>query len=127
MIYGDMSLQSMMDYGADIEAQLLAAGFENLANTQALALAEEVGEFVGAYRRHAGLARRRGAFEDVALELADVVITAFVTATVLKVNLPAAIKEKLNIMFSRGWRESQAVNVIIQPANEANNAKGVNQ
>ena len=47
---------------------------------QVLALAEEAGEFTAAYRRWAGLARRSGPWHDVEAELADVVITAYVTA-----------------------------------------------
>src|SRR5690242_20566989 len=50
---------------------------------QALALAEEAGEFTAAYRRWAGLARRTGPWHDVEAELADVVLTAYVTAAVL--------------------------------------------
>lgn len=52
---------------------------------QVLALAEEAGEFVGAYRRWAGMARRKGSWADVRAELADVVITAYVTATVIEI------------------------------------------
>jgi len=54
---------------------------------QILALAEEAGEFVGAYRRHVGKARRSGTFEELAEELADVLITARVTAEELSLNL----------------------------------------
>jgi len=47
---------------------------------QVLAVAEEAGEFVGAYRRAAGLARRAGSHADVRAELADVVTTAALAA-----------------------------------------------
>ena len=47
---------------------------------QVLAVAEEAGEFTAAWRRHAGLARRRGSRAEVEAELADVVLTAYVTA-----------------------------------------------
>lgn len=57
----------------------------DLAVQQVLCLAEEAGEFVGAYRRWAGMARRQGSWADVRAELADVVITAYVTANVLEV------------------------------------------
>jgi NTP pyrophosphatase (non-canonical NTP hydrolase) len=50
---------------------------------QVLALAEEAGEFVAAYRRWAGMARRSGDRGEVEAELADVVIAAYVTAHVL--------------------------------------------
>jgi NTP pyrophosphatase (non-canonical NTP hydrolase) len=51
-----------------------------LAHQQVLALAEETGEFTAAYRRWAGLARRTGTRHDMTAELADVTITAYVTA-----------------------------------------------
>lgn len=93
---------------ADIHRELAAAGFPNLRDQQALALAEEAGEFVGAYRRWAGMARRTGSFDDVCAELADVVITAFVTADVLGINLAESIGAKLNVVFSRGFRDQPA-------------------
>ncbi|MGP4030224.1 hypothetical protein [Actinomadura sp. 3N407] len=54
---------------------------------QLLALAEEAGEFVGAYRRAAGMARRTGGWDHVRDELADVAITAHVTAYVLDLRI----------------------------------------
>lgn len=73
---------------------------------QVIALAEEVGEFVGAYRRAAGMARRIGTWADVEAELADVVITAYVTAVVLGIDLDVAIARKRDVLFSRGWRDN---------------------
>ncbi|GLY90291.1 MazG-like family protein [Actinoallomurus iriomotensis] len=55
----------------------------DLAQQQMLCLAEEAGEFAGAYRRWAGMARRTGSWDDVTAELADVVVTAYVAANVL--------------------------------------------
>jgi len=72
---------------------------------QVLAVAEEAGEFTAAYRRWAGLARRTGPWHDVEAELADVVITAYVTAAVLGIDLDAAARAKAEIVFTRGWRE----------------------
>jgi NTP pyrophosphatase (non-canonical NTP hydrolase) len=72
---------------------------------QVLALAEEAGEFTAAYRRWAGLARRTGPWHDVEAELADVVITAYVTAHVLGIDLDAACRAKTEVVFTRGWRE----------------------
>ncbi len=72
---------------------------------QVLALAEEAGEFTAAYRRWAGLARRAGTWHDVEAELADVVITAYVTAHVLGIDLDAAARAKAEVVFTRGWRE----------------------
>lgn len=92
-----------------IAQQLRLAGFDpDTAQTrQVLALAEEAGEFVGAYRRWAGEARRTGTFDEMASELADVVITAFVTATELGVDLRAAITKKWTVLHERGWRDSR--------------------
>lgn len=73
-----------------------------------LCLAEETGEFVGAYRRWSGMARRSGSFEDVAAELADVAITAYVVAESLGIDLDAAWRRKAEEIVTRGWREPAA-------------------
>lgn len=78
---------------------------EHAVNRQVLALAEEVGEFVGAYRRWSGQARRTGTAREMHEELADVVITAFVTAHELGVDIEPVIAAKLAIIHTRGWRE----------------------
>lgn len=74
---------------------------------QVLCLAEEVGEFVAAYRRWSGRARRSGPWSDVCDELADVVIAAYVTADVLGIDLDAAAAAKVARVVTRGWREGQ--------------------
>lgn len=80
----------------------------DLKQQQVMCLAEEAGEFVGAYRRFAGMARRSGPFDDVKAELADVAITAYVTAQVLGIDLDEAIREKAEKIMSRGWRDKPA-------------------
>ena len=80
----------------------------DLKQQQVLCLAEEAGEFVGAYRRWAGMARRSGPWGDVEAELADVVVTAYVTAQVLGIDLDAAVGEKTKVVFTRGWRDKPA-------------------
>jgi len=72
---------------------------------QVIALGEEVGEFMGAARRYMGMARRYGFKEDMEHELADVIITAFVTAIVFDVDIEQRLKEKLEIIFTRGWKD----------------------
>lgn len=91
---------------ADI-AQHLRRGFgpDTAAQRDVLALAEEVGEFVGAYRRWSGQARRTGTATDMHLELADVVITAYVTAHDLDIDLDSVITTKLATIYARGWRD----------------------
>lgn len=81
---------------------------ETEQHRQVLNLAEETGEFVGAYRRWVGLARRTGTWEDVTAELADVVITAYITAHVLGIDLDAAWHAKAQTILTRGWREPAA-------------------
>lgn len=97
----------MPQVAAEILARLRDAGFpaEGSQNRQVLALAEETGEFVGAYRRWSGQARRTGTFEEMRAELADVVICAWLTAAELGIDLEAAIGDKLEVIFERGWRD----------------------
>jgi NTP pyrophosphatase (non-canonical NTP hydrolase) len=84
---------------------------EQAVGRQVLGLAEEVGEFVGAYRRWSGQARRTGTAEEVWEELADVVITAFVTAHELSIDLNAVIAAKLNTIHTRGWRDTPTLDL----------------
>jgi NTP pyrophosphatase (non-canonical NTP hydrolase) len=74
-----------MRTAARIVHHLRANGFtaRDAAQRQVLNLMEEAGEFIGAYRRWTGLARRPGTVQDVHAELADVLITAYVTAAEL--------------------------------------------
>ncbi|MGI5185807.1 MazG nucleotide pyrophosphohydrolase domain-containing protein [Dactylosporangium sp. CA-152071] len=100
------ALNDLPSTAADVAAHLDAAGFtESPQLRQTLALAEEVGEFVGAVRRHAGMARRPGPFSDVEEELADVVLTAFVTAHTMGIDLRQALEKKLAVIYSRGWKD----------------------
>lgn len=97
---------TLASQAAAIVANLRANGFEDDGGMrQALCLAEEAGEFVGAFRRWKGMARRSGTEEEVRAELADVAITAYVAAEEIGFDLDAAIAAKLDIVFSRGWRE----------------------
>jgi len=84
------------------------------ADRQALALAEEVGEFAGAYRRAAGHARRTGDWSDVAAELADVLITAWVAAAVLGIDLDTAWRTKAAVILTRGWRDPRPAAPTVQ-------------
>lgn len=102
------TLNQLPSIAQTIAQKLVDVGFgDNLADLrvqQIIALAEEAGEFVGAARRYMGMARRSGTHNEMAKELADVVITAFVTAHIFDIDLPSEISDKLDIMFSRGWR-----------------------
>lgn len=103
---------AMMLMARHIHIKLEQNGFTHAdqPDRQALALAEEVGEFIGAYRRWRGMARRTDTVEHVIEELADVVITAFVAAAEYGWDLDAAIDNKLEIILTRGWREENAGN-----------------
>ena len=103
----DINTGNLRDLARVIVEHLHANGFpaEGGANRQVLALAEECGEFVGAYRRWSGQARRGGTAEEMHAELADVVITAFATAEELGIDLDQVITEKANVVLTRGWRE----------------------
>lgn len=101
------SLAALPTVAADVAARLDDAGFtEEPHLRQTLALAEETGEFVGAVRRYYGMARRTGTFGDIEAELADVVLTAFVTAHVLGIDVERALAAKLGVIYTRGWREA---------------------
>jgi hypothetical protein len=76
----------------------------NQLDVQALCVAEEAGKLVGAYRGHAGKARRAGTrqLED---EVADVLIVAAVFAERAGIDIDAAVARKLAVTYSRGRRE----------------------
>lgn len=74
-------------------------------NRQALALAAESGEVMGAYMRYTGQARRNGTKEEFEDELADLIITAFATAYVAGSDPDVFIERKLRRIFERGWKE----------------------
>lgn len=99
----------LSEHGRRIAAALVAAGYGGQRDRQALALAEEVGEFVGAWRRYTGQARRTDTYDHVREELADVVITAYVLAAEHLLDLDDAIERKLEKIYSRGWREETTV------------------
>lgn len=71
-------------------------------DTQVLCLAEEVGEAIQAYRRATGRARSTATWQQVAEELADVVIVAYVTAELAEIDLEEAIDNKLKAIKARG-------------------------
>jgi NTP pyrophosphatase (non-canonical NTP hydrolase) len=77
---------------------------DNALDVAAMCIAEEAGEVVGAYRRWAGKAHRSGPLEDVEHEIADVIFAAAVLAEQLGVNLNQALRAKLGIIWSRGWK-----------------------
>jgi NTP pyrophosphatase (non-canonical NTP hydrolase) len=80
----------------------------NALDVQAMCVAEEAGELVGAYRRYAGKARRRGTFREMEDEIADVLIVTAVFAERAGVDIDAAVSRKLAVIYTRGWKEEDA-------------------
>lgn len=78
---------------------------DDFDHSQVLMLAEEAGEFVAAYRRYMGWARRAGTHEDMIAELADIVIAACAVADSLDIDINEAVNRKLDRIFARGWSE----------------------
>jgi NTP pyrophosphatase (non-canonical NTP hydrolase) len=78
---------------------------ENALLVQALCVAEEAGELAGAYRRYAGMARRKGSRDELEHEIADVLIVTAVFAFQAGIDLDKAIDDKLRIIYARGWKE----------------------
>ena len=81
----------------------------NAQDVQALCVAEEAGELVGAYRRWAGKARRTGTRRELEDEVADVLIVTACFAERAGIDLNAAVAAKLTVIYSRGWREEDTV------------------
>jgi len=72
---------------------------------QALCVAEEAGELVGAYRRWAGKARRTGTKAELEDEVADLLIVTAVFAVRADIDLNQAVTAKLAEVYRRGWRQ----------------------
>jgi NTP pyrophosphatase (non-canonical NTP hydrolase) len=70
---------------------------------QALNVAGEAGEFAEAFRRYSGNARRTGSLEDVAQELADVIISATCMALMLGLHPDGIVSDKWDVIMSRGF------------------------
>lgn len=92
---------------SDARLATITASIRDLHRDQAvvlsaLVMAEEVGEAVQQIRRQQGLARSPATEQDVAAELADVVIAANITAHLLNTNLADAVDAKLSAIIARG-------------------------
>ncbi|MCO6011541.1 hypothetical protein NE236_41980 [Actinoallomurus purpureus] len=103
---------------ADRVVTHLAANFpaDQLPHQQIFCLAEEAGEFVGAYRRWAGMARRRGPWDDVRMELADVVLTAHVAALVLDIAPDALANARDSLGNPATYDDGRQVRAVFRAA-----------
>jgi NTP pyrophosphatase (non-canonical NTP hydrolase) len=102
------SEMTMAEHGTAVAAYLEDAGYDarDAEARQMVCLAEEAGEALKAWRRAVGWARQGGPKDAVYVELADVVITAYVTAAVMGFDLDREIAEKLNVIYTRGWKDT---------------------
>ncbi len=100
------TLAGLPALAAEIRGHLDATTLRGPADLrQIMCVAEEAGELVGAFRRHAGMARRSGTYADLMDEFADVVITTFVAAAYVGVDLTDAIRIKTEKIMTRGWQD----------------------
>lgn len=79
----------------------------NILDIQAICVAEEAGELMGAYRRWAGKARRPGTRRELEAEIADLLIVTAVFAVRLGIDIDEAVAAKLKIIYSRGWGDAR--------------------
>lgn len=77
-------------------------GFESARDRQILVVCEETGEVVKAYRRITGRSRHYSNLESLKAEIADVVISAYVFAKLLGIDLDSAVAHKLVVIEERG-------------------------
>lgn len=82
-------------------------GQDDPVTAQALNVAGEAGEFVEAYRRYRGGARRPGSKEEVSGELADVIISAMIMGQRLDLDMEKVIVAKLRKIVTRGWNHHE--------------------
>lgn len=87
-------------------------------------VAEEAGEFVGAFNKWSGTSRQTGTQDEMAKELADVILTAYMAAEVLGINLDEWVQRKAAIMNERGWKTRTDAAPAVADGREVR--KGVN-
>lgn len=82
-------------------------GKDSKVTAQVLNVVGEAGEFAEAYRRYRGGARRPGDKEEVAMELADVLISAMIMCERLNLDVESIIGAKLRKIVTRGWNDHE--------------------
>lgn len=103
------NLEDLIAVGQDINAQTQITynhGPKEQELAQVCCVMEEAGEFISAYRRYQGWARRSGTEAEIALELADVIISSFTCAAALHIDIVKALRDKLTTVYERGWKET---------------------
>ncbi len=96
---------SLKVMAAEIMSQCRAASAGGHEVAQVYALAEEVGEFVGAMRRWHGMARQNGTEDEAKAALADVILSAYCAADLMGWDVDEIVNSKYAVMQQRGWKE----------------------
>lgn len=84
------------------EAMVRRSTYDEAVLVNALCVTEEAGEAAKEIRRHMGFGRGVSPITSVAEELADVIISAWVTAEMLNIDLWWAVERKLEHIKDRG-------------------------
>lgn len=98
----EIARQLLQDLRANRSPRITDA---NQLDAQALCVAEEAGELVGAYRRYVGNARRAGTLRELQDEVADVLVVTAVFAERAGIDINADVARKLAVIYSRGRRK----------------------
>jgi NTP pyrophosphatase (non-canonical NTP hydrolase) len=93
--------------------------FDVSLEIQLIQLGAETGEALDAYGRFAGFKRRGGTLAEVGAELADVIITAYITAALLGADLDAALARALPV---RGFPPGEQAVWLLKEAGAAADA-----
>jgi NTP pyrophosphatase (non-canonical NTP hydrolase) len=104
----DLSFNQLVFFMEDLSQEIRhfarqGASDDEWRDAQAMCVVEEAGEFIAAYRRFRGFARRDGDIKDVQEELADVVIAALMMFAVMDVDSQLYVKAKLWKVITRGY------------------------
>ena len=98
----DIAWQLEQDLRANRRPEITNAG---QLDVQALCVAEEAGELIGAHRRSTGKARCSGTLRELENEVADVLIETAVFAERDGIDINAAVARKLAVIYSCSWRK----------------------
>lgn len=71
-----------------------------------MCVAEKTGEFVQAWRRYYGWARRSGTLGEVSAEWADIIISAFIAADVIGIDPLKSLNAAIEKVYTRGWKDA---------------------
>ena len=107
-LVGDLDLDSLTVIIGEVSDEIKSnanqgATEQEWRDSQAMDVAEEAGEFMGAYRRHRGFARRGADADEVLDELSDVIIASMIMFRHLDASAEYYIRRKLQKIVTRGW------------------------